>query len=794
MILLEQLSLDKPKLFDSYREQLIQAIERAFESRPPQNDFTTLQGEWDHTATLLHPDWIVLLNEVRLVLDKPGSLTDATIIALNIRLFKFIDVLFPGGKPGKASSGMKNFYASDVLADSSVGKEIRLTFAHVIIPLEKLLEWAKTIQRNRKKCLVAQFFDDAVKRGLGVCYENFQDDYARIAIRYFFLLLDFLSRDKKNQLSNQLPWGDSSLRFLNYLGAIFPSEYTIRGPNKYIIICSPQMTLRKQLNAQQFRHALDNINCLIRIALPDILEELKAILGALEKFVMRPSIGITTPIKLKKITYLLSYSREMFSYARLMALLPLCFDIKKIYGYADRCSFPKTVYNQLMLLELKTDFSPSSIEAFALLRSVQMVGELFLETNLGEEWFNIDYIDPYVLRNIRNYLSHIEDHGKLDALVQLETDTSLIIKLYKELQILRDKVVTAVIKRQNQLSRVRSLGTIDQIEDWGADMLAYWESIQRKYQFTTDEWDNFIPHYPLLKEEEIDLLVSKTTPNRRDPLRTLLTGEACITNMVDDFSPSERSSVSGLLKKANAKYYQFKKDAKLKADNDLKARRAKLKTDRNNAMLKFPTLVTIDEACKQDKIGTASPNHQIIYERLQDRLILLKKILSEPLSKPNPHEAIDGAFHQNVETYLSVSYLLTQIVSLLNKLETMIDLSQIHPNLSRDLQEYVAIRNSLAHGGSFLESELQVFIQMESLLTPYMITLLNTILSDSIYTAVTAKQPTDLTLKDTPSKLCREDELDTKTLKCRDTTSFLAPPRIPMISPARESYVSLGVA
>lgn len=401
----------------------------------------------------------------------------------------------------------------------------------------------------------------------------------------------------------------------------------------------------------------------------------------------------------------------------------------------------------------------------AFLRRLQLVGELFTRKNWGFFLNTMDYFDPQTVINIRNALVHIEQLTSSEALLRLERDTARLGALHTELSHLKSYLRDVVLKeRKAHFKEFPREDKLTSLRFWLSDMTQYWESVKKYYeqQFKESKFEedatplykeNFIPRVPLLNPGILsgrleNRLKSTLGMNESDNTdfnvyirflrkvfdahKSLLTelelafqGNKVLDNdyllgrVINTLAQRDHNLpiVKALLEAAEARSTELRREKR----ESFEERRAQFEREltrkeevRQNLIKtkmtsSYPCIIQSAAEFANAFNEAQQPSVSELVNRLKNRISLLQLLFKEngtPIALERQDiTALQGHLAVDVSLYFATSYLVGQIVSLFNKLHSLGELKEIHPDLSRLLEEYVGLRNAMEHSDPFMDSE-----------------------------------------------------------------------------------------
>ncbi|KTD51183.1 tetratricopeptide repeat protein [Legionella quateirensis] len=563
---------------------------------------------------------------------------------------------------------------------------------------------------------------------------NLEDDVfldeSQVILRMIFETIHQLPREKRGALLDFLPWGANSWYFLEFCSTFFrDSEEDSSVPFMYPVNHGESDASIMLYN--EFQKSLMIDNCLVKVVIPDLLKEdlhrLYHFFTTVQANLIDPLNSIKPLEELPNLKPLLWYFKHTYQFARLTALLPAPMDQKTYVHHIDGaqpCEISPLVH--LLLLTPTEDSLVGNLKSkLALIRRIQMVGEVFTRRGWGNQLDTIDYVDAELLNEIRNGLSHLEDLHSFAHIFELEHNNAQIIDLYKELNHLRDKIYQVIKNRQMQFNTLPDVTSPFKV--WKGSMTTYWNRVKDYYkQPVPFNPQTFVPSVPLLENQTLTKFLDSINKNSQyyKKVCSMLRGEIPMEQLSFDetkdlSTPAVRQAIiKKTLKTASKKYTELKnnfikqKSAERKAEEQALLNTKKTVMQNDYPHLRALGFTSYDQLHKPEKMSVRSLLHT-----LQSRFEFLRKILIDSgvnFDDTTSAEVVKSLITSDVEVLLSCSYLITQIVSIMNKLDGLEALEVIHPQLPVRLPCFIALRNALEHNDPVIDSKDNNFIQMQS--------------------------------------------------------------------------------
>ncbi|WP_133138722.1 hypothetical protein [Legionella genomosp. 1] len=376
----------------------------------------------------------------------------------------------------------------------------------------------------------------------------------------------------------------------------------------------------------------------------------------------------------------------------------------------------------------------------SLLRVLEMTGEFFMPRNWGNKQKTLDIIDIDMVGKIRSALSHPEEREYLSVIKDLEKDPVLLEQLHNELMIFSGSVYELVVSRESELDwQVED--TSSGYDDWKDAMDLYWQSIKKHYSLDKKTSPHILAK-PLLEEKERDTLLGLVLPAHHEMLKGCLANDVSFffdhkkspLNLFDEITANlsstdkkqnaDKRQVKKLLTKADKSYRAYKSDFETKKRKEDTLNNQRIKQNQADAMTNFyPGILQVAQTFWKAQTNDSNDLSEIL-EKLIDRLDLLTALLEEENLDDDSLREFQELLHTRIKDDIrfsqSIAYLLGQIISCINKLSSLCDLSLINQTLHDKLGDLISLRNALEHSDPFVESSVTSFYNMFSPLTQLM--------------------------------------------------------------------------
>lgn len=551
--------------------------------------------------------------------------------------------------------------------------------------------------------------------------------------RMIFETIHQFPREERANLLEFLPWGTGSWYLMEFCSTFFRStDHDSEVPSIYQEGNSSEVY--KQ--AKAFQESIATDSCLVKAVIRDLLKEDLPKLHQFFKSVEANRIAANKiePLEdLPNLRILLWYFKHTYQLHRLMFILPQPFDVKTVITCNEKNEINVSPLTSLLLLENSEKLFVNKVKSkLALIRRMQLMGEIFTRRGWGTHVDSIDYIDCELIQDIRNGFTHIEDLHSPDYIYELEKNNSNLIALYKELDKLREALLVVIVDRQKKFTAVPDVNC--PFSQWNTPMREYWDSVKLYYNLPAPfNLDAFTPGTPLLKEDKLTSFLN--TINRASPhyknIKKMLHGKVPMKELSDDNiqtllieSGLNIKQVKKTLKEATREYTKLRRKYHEQKANERRTEERQLKNTIIELMqTTYPHIRLLGRTAGQTLRVNEKMSVTSLIACLQSRFDLLKQIFSEAgldydvvFEKPSVDLATNHAT-SDVELLLSCSYLLGQIIGIMNKLDSLGLLKKIHPDLSDRLPDYIALRNALEHNDPVTDSKDNGFIHMQSTIT-----------------------------------------------------------------------------
>lgn len=563
--------------------------------------------------------------------------------------------------------------------------------------------------------------------------ENLGDDLflegSIMLFRMIFESIHQLPREKRGELVEFLPWGTNSWYFMEFCSTFF---HDTSKDSTIPFIYRKENSIETKTQCREFQTSLQIDTCLVKVAIPELLKQdlpkLYHFFRSIQLHLVEPEVNRIKPLEeLPTLRPLLWYFKHTYQLARLTALIPSSFESEiPVLKSEDNKSLEISPLINLLLLTNSQEFFLANLKSrLAFLRRMQMTGEVFTKRGWGNQLDSIDYIDFELLQEVRNGLSHIEDIHSFDHVLDLENDDAFLVALHNEFNKFRDRMYHVIADRQKQFPILPDVSI--PFSQWKEPMSKYWNAVKIYYrQPTPVNLSTFITSFPLLEGDVHTKFISSINKDAvvYKKVCRMMSGEIPMEQLSFDetkdlATPSmKQGAVKKVLKVALKKYSTLKKEynkqrvieRKNEEQNLIQARELVMKTD-------YPNIKQLALASFKQLHSSEQMSVEGLVDALKSRFILLKRVLTEAGVNFDAISSIDlviKSITSDVELLLSCSYLITQIVSIMNKLNSLKALRAIHLELPIRLGDFIALRNALEHNDPVIDSKDNSFIHMQS--------------------------------------------------------------------------------
>ncbi|MCL9684211.1 tetratricopeptide repeat protein [Legionella maioricensis] len=555
------------------------------------------------------------------------------------------------------------------------------------------------------------------------------------------------------------------------------TEETSNAVSYFLSLCFSNCTLKVALLDQDFCEDLRKLGTFFEA----IQENLRANSDALKPDQLPKLDELPT---LKKLVW---YFKHLYNLYRLKGFLPNAVTEGTLMHKSDIELVDSQRNPMALLLKMDLMGSiPCDLKSqLAFIRRLQLIGELFTRKNWGFFLNTMDYFDPLAVINIRNALVHIEQITRSEVIFRLEADTNRLHQLHIELSHLKSYLLEVVLKaRDTNFKPFPPREKMNSIIFWLKDVTEYWESAKTYYgkQFTQFKFEddpsplykeNFIPGQEILKsnvsiinyrhegrirkllgmsdDSDINFAVyiqylRKVFADHQELLTELelvfqgkkaLNKEKLFDKVFNVLSMQDSNLpiVKGLIEAAELYSNELRKEKReafeirhAKFEEEL-AKRDEARKDavKKKMQTNYP-YITDCAAELESELNGNQPSVSSLVDTLKNRIKLLQTLFKDNgtviTAETQGIIAIQKHLASDVSLYFATSYLVGQIVSLFNKLYSLGELKEIHPELNLLLVDYVGLRNALEHSDPFMDSEHAHQLLMDNKLpdaTAYMI-------------------------------------------------------------------------
>ncbi|KTD50785.1 tetratricopeptide repeat protein [Legionella quateirensis] len=543
-------------------------------------------------------------------------------------------------------------------------------------------------------------------------------------LHMIFETIHYLPREKRGELVAFLPWGANSWYLLEFCGAI------INGKNYghlVPILYTSDLDVPSTNLLYTFQQVQKDSSCLVKIAIRDIIKCDLPIMLHFFSNISNPS-GPSRMGDLPNLRPLLWNHKQIFNLTRLTSILPTDRKPMSIIRDDKQDYISLTPYAQLILLN-KPDFSFSLKSRLTLIRRLQLLGEIFTKKHLGDELDKVTYINPKQLTSVRNALCHIEDLVSYSEIYDLEQNASLVNQLYDELSHLNKIIYHEIVKFQSQFPRWSD--THKAYSTWSGPVSIYWNAVKEVYrQNNTFDHENYSPNTNLLPEDQINFILSRLKEGDiKEKICHMLKG--VIPFQKTDNKELSLFIIDGIkaatvrkpLQAALKNYNQLKKAAEAAWAKENKEKYCEIERLRNAEMhTHFPRLLELSQnldAQYRPSQHTSQVEILEIFNCLKSRMSMLRDVLIESgIDFTNVSSISESLIAKmlinDVELLFACAYLTGQIVEIVNKFVSLNIVHEMTPELAPKIDDYIALRNGLEHSNPIYDSEMDLYIHMQS--------------------------------------------------------------------------------
>jgi hypothetical protein len=594
-------------------------------------------------------------------------------------------------------------------------------------------------------------------------------DEAKVILRMIFETIHQFPREMRAQLVNHLPWGENSWYLLEYCGSLFIPDSNLISEAQYGGVTFPSGVFKDQVrdwHLNSFYEAIRNFTCLVKIVMVEIIEK---DLDILEKFFSALNTHLQSSSDLNQfprvhkihslpvLRVLLWHAKHSFNLMRLVALLPNKHQSKTIFVAENPEFLNASKFTPLTLMHMQNrksgDFHTIKSRLSSIMR-MSLAAEILTKRGWGSSIDAFAYIDINKTLGIRNGFTHIEDLADASIIYQLEGDVDLLTLLQQEYGTFKKEILYFISLLQSRLLPWPDLSL--GIKDNEKALWAYWDSVKKEHH--DPDSASTQPYIPLvslvvgtdiLEAPDYDLpdnemkflfsgiknIQSNDEQEKVNHFKSVIKGTAPFDDRMDyekirlllsdDFINDKKSKnrFKSLLKRAEKKYRELKKDHDKTQLTGLKKTNLK-RTEIKNAIIRhhmskyYPFIDKIGGEFNESLANNAEISPGDLLKRLQNRVILLKDLLEESNIKINLNNDYSAYFYevfdQDIELQLSCFYLINQIISIMNKLDSLGLLQSIDFYLAKNMTRFVALRNAIEHSDPITDSKVVSSYQMLS--------------------------------------------------------------------------------
>lgn len=606
------------------------------------------------------------------------------------------------------------FVNSEFVADTESGQVLRL----------KKLEG--TI-RYFLPSLTFPYSTSVNEYGLTICHNLIDDVFLQdsiVILRMLFETIHKLPRKERADLIEKLPWGTNSWYFLEFCSTFFQTN-----EDQPIIFVGSENALEAH-----FYNALKNETCLVKAVIPQLLSQdirqLYRFFLSVKENLLHSNHSIEVVDELPNLKNLLWYFKHSYQLVRLTALVPRDKSVPLILAnHSKNQDLELTPLAKLYMLSYDDSFTDSLKSKLAFIRRIQLIGEVFTKRSWGSQLDSLELIDSEILAEIRNGLCHPEDLKSMKFLNDLENNSEKLRKLYAEFGGLRSEIYNLIEKRQGKLAPWPDTST--PFKTWQQPVSFYWDSVKQYYDISSFNLTAYKSNRLLIEQFQFEALLKVLNPKAPHfkYLCKLIKGEYAFNELPKNeiiksslLPNTKEGPVVKIFKKALTKHKALRAEESKKISHQNKAQREAIKNNTIQHMtLHFPCTRQLGrdavEQLRTEKSGEVDLEY--ILTVLKSRVSLLKLLFMNcgiNLDKKSISciKDIQSVVVDDIEMQLAVAYLISQVVSILSKLQKHKYLTALHPELLARLPEFKSLRNALEHSDPVIDSKDISYIHMKS--------------------------------------------------------------------------------
>ncbi len=580
-----------------------------------------------------------------------------------------------------------------------------------------------------------------------------------VIFRLIFETIHQLPRNERIKQSKLLPWGENTWFYFEFLGALFVKNFDEQANVGVSLIAKLDQWQNDKDQLRHFYNSMLDFMCLVNIvscSVIDIdLKEIKAFFLSYADHLKDPVNSKITEMKeLPNLKIAVEYFKQSFSLYRLCTLLPHTNkEVTMLRVNESRIQDPLVQTPYALFQMDQTSFGKGLKGTFGFLHQISSIGELLTNRNFGSDLDSMVFIDSSVLQNIRNTLGHLEELQSEALILELEENEDALKKIYMELVILREKILDFIIVRQQDYHPWPE-STKDGFSTWRNDLEAYWEQVKKVYnaRIGSNETEAYAPHVPLLTVTEIETVLGffrsddEESKKFKERLSKELIGELKVSfkkNPTREMEPflntldrAQKRTLKASLQNAYKHYDELRKVSTQDRENNKKKLLIEKNKKRQDNMMDFPTLSSFSQRFSLELENKEKMSATQVVKNLKNRFSKFIELLkesdihfnfNEPFYKQQKmFKLFKNTMQNDISFFMGCSYLVVQIVSLLNQLSTAktvlnADLEQIAElqqlsdfikSYTPRLTDWVALRNLFMHPDGILESEALSYLHI----------------------------------------------------------------------------------
>lgn len=550
-----------------------------------------------------------------------------------------------------------------------------------------------------------------------------------IILRMLFETIHKLPRKERADLIEKLPWGTNSWYLLEFCSTFFQSN-----EDQTIVFVGERTSIDSH-----FYNALKNETCLVKVVIPELLSQdirqLHRFFLSVKEHLTHPTHSIEAINELPNLKNLLWYFKHSYQLVRLTALAPRDKSLPLLLANdSNSQNLELTPLAKLYMLSYNDSFTDVLKSKLAFLRRIQLIGEVFTKRGWGSQLEYLELIDTEILAEIRNALCHPEDLKSMDFIVDIENNSEKLRKLYAEFVVLRSKIYDLIEKRQGAFAPWPDTSTPFQV--WQQPVSAYWDSVKKYYDTPVFNLSTYKSNQLLITPEQLQAFTARLNPNapHYSYLCGLVKGEHAFNEIPQEIVKNSLSQgvkdkpVLKILKNAHSKHKALRAEEGKKIARQNKERRDAIKKKTIEHMtLHFPCTRQLGRDAVQQLRTEKKEQIDLGFtlKLLKSRVFLMKQLFIQSGIDFDKRDSfcvntIQSAIMNDIEIQLAGAYLISQVISILTKLQNQNYLKALSPELLSRLPEFKSLRNALEHTDPVIDSKDLSYIHMKSKVNLFM--------------------------------------------------------------------------